>query len=391
MSIDDLRTSLQELAADSRPVDMHDRVLAATHRSQVRRTTAVGVILAVLVAGVGFITLHRTLAGTAPATVRPSPTTSNSLVPSPVVLPAYVSPPGANLGPVANATATLPSWGTSASGCATGKVRFANGQYSSNRSRPVINVLASVQADVDGDGVMESIVQLSCGEGPEAGGQQIVAFRPASGGFQPIGRIVGTQDGIAMMDTMQVRAGGQIAVQVSAQYSDSGQQYVPSQWRVYAWQSGRFRQVGGPTSFPTHPASAQLSVTVSNLVLASADGKHYTGSLSIVAKNTGDLAVEHVDIEIELPSDIALIGPGWTGCTVVGPDNTAVHCPLNNVAAHSTRTLPALEVLTTSPVAAPIHPGENEMNYVVIINQLSPYVYIDPATDPEAPYAVVVH
>ena len=31
------------------------------------------------------------------------------------------------------------------------------------------------------------------------------------------------------------------------------------------------------------------------------------------------------------------------------------------------------------------------MNYVVIINQLSPYVYIDPATDPEAPYAVVVH
>ena len=136
--------------------------------------------------------------------------------------------PGANLGPVANATATLPSWGTSASGCATGKVRFANGQYSSNRGRPVINVLASVQADVDGDGVMESIVQLSCGEGPEAGGQQIVAFRPASGDFQPIGRIVGTQDGIAMMDTMQVRAGGQIAVQVSAQYSDSGHNSFPA-------------------------------------------------------------------------------------------------------------------------------------------------------------------
>ena len=64
-------------------------------------------------------------------------------------------------------------------------MRFANGQYSSNRSRPVINVLASVQADVDGDGVVESIVQLSCGEGPEAGGHRSSPSGPRAAGSSP--------------------------------------------------------------------------------------------------------------------------------------------------------------------------------------------------------------
>src|SRR5258708_3456544 len=120
--LDRLRTGLEHLATEVRPVDLHTRVLPTSRRlGRQRAAGAVAAALAVAaVTSALVIGAHR-------AVPPPGPPAT----PSPTVLPSYVSigPPGSGLLPTF--TVTVPSWGsgTETGVCPTGQVKITDGQY----------------------------------------------------------------------------------------------------------------------------------------------------------------------------------------------------------------------------------------------------------------------
>lgn len=255
------------------------------------------------------------------------------------------------------------------------------GQERDDRGRPV-NVLSYVAVDVDRDGAMDYVAHLMCGEGPEAGGSQVVAFRRAGGELRPIGRIVGTQDGFAMMDHVEARGDGRVAILVAKEYTDGGEETVPNQWRTYAWRQGRFRQVAGPTTFPAKSPAARLSVVPSALPFRPA-GSGFTGRLTVTVSNDGDVDVARLEIRLILPSQVQPAGGEWAGCAADRADNeTAFICVVAGPRARSRISMPFTFVATDKPVPSDDQVGNG--NHFVSITQRPPFggqVLID---DPDA-------
>jgi hypothetical protein len=304
-------------------------------------------------------------------------TTAVAAVPAPTSLPAPTAgPTEQDLGPFAGATLTIPTWDSRAASCPSGRVTLGeNGQYL-GRSR-VINLMSYVATDVDRDGHDDYVAFVLCGEGPESPGWQVVAYRKSGRELAPIGRVVGSRDGFAMMSGLRAEAGGRVAVNVAEQYSDAGEQYVPHQWRTFAWQGGRFRQVDGPTSFPAQPPAARLSVDPADLALRGTPGGGLMGELTVTVHNTGDAAVTQAALTFILPAEIRPAGDGWTGCTMTRAEVVVIDCLLGALPAGSARAV-------TVAVVAPGQPrlvGSTEAgryvpsNHYLTIEQRPPYTY----------------
>jgi hypothetical protein len=313
--IERLRRGLSAIATEVEPVDLRDRALGTARRIRARRTAGVAVLAAGL--AVAIAALPVALRSEHPPT--PAPV---GVTPEPTVLPTEAPDHSPDLGPFDDLTIVVPSWGTN-KGCVTGTVHLRHGAYERDAAHRPVNVLSYVAADVDHDGTEDYVAQLMCGEGPENGGTQIVAFHRDG---TPIGRVVGTQDGFAMMDYLQARPDGRIAVLVSTQYTDSGQDTVPNQWRTYAWQGNRFRQVDGPTTFPANPPAAVLSVEATSLPFRPV-GDRYVGRMTVTVRNTGAVDIARLQLLLVLPSGIQPAGDGWDGCARrPSPDSTALVC-----------------------------------------------------------------
>jgi len=315
----------------------------------------------------------------------PAAQTLTAAVPAPTVLPTPVAGlDGLDLGPFKNATVTVPAWGgAGTASCPAGRINLGEGQYV-GASR-VVNLLSYVASDVDRDGSEDYVAFLMCGEGPESPGWQVVAFRRLGGELVPIGRVVGSRDGFAMMSGLEARPNGRIAANVAALYTDSGEQYVPHQWRVYAWQAGRFRQVEGPTSFPAQPPAARLSVDPADLVLRPASAGRLVGELTVTVHNTGDGAVPHALLTFLLPTEIGPAGDGWAGCTMTAAEMVRIDCALGPLAARSTRTLTVDVIAVGRPrLTGRDEPGRYEpSNHYLSIGQQAPYS-LEVAQDHEA-------
>ena len=370
--IDELRRGLREIATEVEPVDLHGRALATSHRIRVRRT-AVASVAGVAVAAMALGTAFAAQGDHSPT---PPGATTTPGVPSPTALPTAPEDDGPDLGPFTSATITVPSWGSAgdATGCVTGRVTLSDGQYyREGAAGSAVNVLSYVATDVDHDGDEDYVAHLMCGEGPESDGSQIVAFRRSSQELKVIGRVIGTQDGLAMMDYLEARAGGQVAVLVSKEYTDSGQNTVPNQWRTYAWQGGRFRQVAGPTAFPARPPAAVLSVAASELRFRPA-GNGFTGGTTVTVRNDGDLDVARLEILLIVPSQAKPTGEGWAGCVISSDDgdgSTAYTCTVAGPRAHSQVSRPFAFVATEQPT--PVEDELGRTNHDVSISQVPPF------------------
>jgi hypothetical protein len=309
----------------------------------------------------------------------PAPLTVPAPAPQPTVLPKQTMPPAPAFSPVEGATVTVPDWGPSArSKCVAGRVKLEVQQFVPDNGRMVVNLMNVLPVDFDGDGIDEYAVYLMCGEGPESGGRQVVGFRRTTKGFVPMGRIIGTQDGMQMMELMEIR-GRRVAILVSNQYSDGGTQRAPSQWRVYAWTGTRFRHVDGPTSFPANPPSVRLAVARAELTLAPVTDA-VAGTLPITVTNKGNLATGTAQIFLRLPPELLPTGDKWTGCT--HDQESYFTCPIGPIPAGGTQTV-RLDLLAP----ADFRPRSGSWSVSVMTTAADVY---DTSTETEAPVEILV-
>ncbi|GIE89922.1 hypothetical protein [Actinoplanes regularis] len=366
IDLDLLRRELSETATEVGTVDLRERALATSHRIRIRRTAATTVAgLAVVALALGTAVAIRDDRSPAPPAVTPSPT----------LLPTEPPDSQPDLGPFESGTITVPSWGSvPIADCSAGRMTLRNGQEPDDVHRPV-NIRSYIVVDVDQDGTEDYVAHMTCGEGPEAGGSQVVAFRLDGKELRPIGRIVGTQDGFGMMDYLEVRDGGRVAVLVAKEYTDGGEDSVPNQWRTYAWRQGKFQQVDGPTTFPAKPPAARLSIVPSTLAFRPA-GKGFSGQMTVTVRNDGDIDVARLEFKLILPGQVQPAGGDWAGCTVPAesdPDDdaTVLVCAVAGPRARSQVSIPYTFVATEKPV-----PVEDEIglsNHYVQTRQLPPF------------------
>lgn len=260
------------------------------------------------------------------AAASPASLPSPVILPSPSVLPSAPPDAGPSVAPFGGVDVVIPAWAPGASQCSSGRLHLdKNGQFiPAQADKKVVGVGAVTPVDFDGDGTDEYAVFVGCGEGPEAGGRMIVGYRRSGSSLRLIGRIVGTQDGIQMMDPMRRRGNG-IEVLTNRNYTDGGPD-AASQWRTYGLRDGRFRAIGAPVAY--RPIEVHLRVEVRQLVMRTA-GPSRTGTLHVTVRNDSKAVAPSLQLRLTLPASFQPAGSGWTGCAVEEAGHFV--CPLPDV------------------------------------------------------------
>jgi len=367
--LDGLRTELRYIADEVMPVDLHNRALATSRRLRRQRIVAAA-------SGLATIVVAATVVVSLSGTEEPPPPLP--IAPSRTHLPSPPPPTTPGVEPFANAFVTVPSWGAADTRCVTGRVRVGEaGQHvPSSDTKTVLNVMAVVASDVDGDGDQDYVADLACGEGPESPGRQVVAFQRSGSELTALGVVVRRNtDDIEMISEIADRGGGRIGVLVSNAYSDGGYQLVPSQWRVYGFESGRFRQVEGPTSFPADPPG--IKVTIDNSVRMefqpATDGL-YAGELIFMVRNDGELDTPKLQMRLFLPPEIYPAGGSWIGCAQsTYPKLNLISCDIPRLAAGGSQQL-RFTLVTETRTVSTRGEGFTPLPYMDI-EQLPPYQY----------------
>ncbi|GHJ11790.1 hypothetical protein TPA0907_61570 [Micromonospora humidisoli] len=288
----------------------------------------------------GYVALHRP--EPRPGPVLPTPDATGTPTPTAPTTPTG-GPPPTGAGPTATppdgrisrgellaTPVTLPTWPTGAA-CPTAGVRLtADGQEGRNA------LLALAHGDVDGDGAQETVVLVQCVFGTH-GWQQVVAFdRGTAGRIVTVGRVVvSARERPQWLIGVQVRGDGVVRVQVGDIYPGGGWagEWSQRQWRGYRWDGGSFRQVSGPTGFPTNPHEVNLVVTATELVLGVAPDGSRTGSTTVRVRNTGTAPARSVALRFDLPAALRPDGDGWAACrSAPGTTGGPVRCEVAGLA-----------------------------------------------------------
>ncbi|GIH11047.1 hypothetical protein Rhe02_91140 [Rhizocola hellebori] len=376
-----------------RPVDLRDGAVSQSRRLAARRATvAVVVVLAAVVTGLV------TLFGLGPDENVPpiGPTPSPTPAPSPTVLPARPAELDLrDLGPFRNVTIAVPAWaGARGSQCPSGQVHLNDGGTTEGGSLLPVWVDQYTETDVDADGDADLVAIVRCSEGPESPGSEVIAFRRDSNG-RPVtlGRIVGTRDGFGAIYQV-VAADGGVEVELSKEYTDTGQQYVPVQARTYRLVGGVARQIAGPTSFEQNPEHAVLWVDATDLTLRPAAGGHYAGHLIVTVANRGSLYVARAELRMRLNGNwLKPAGATWSSCfreDYSTPVSFQVICAAPELPAGANVKMEFDFVAETLPAELNPKPQfEWQQPYSVEIGQLAPYTY-EQSQQTEMPFSVVL-
>ncbi|MEH1054554.1 hypothetical protein V6U89_04995 [Micromonospora sp. CPCC 206171] len=299
-------------------------VRRAVHRRRRNHLAAGATAALTLVAGpvVGYAALDRSAPHPTPvdptpsATASPSPTPSGSGSPSPSSATTSTSPTGAPDGRISRAQllagpVTLPTWHVDA-GCPNGRVRLTGeAGWETN------TLLALDTGDIDGDGAAETVALVQCVRGT-GGPQQVVAFdRDRSGRIVTVGQVTRTRrERPQWLSALDVRDDGVVRVQVGDIAPGGGWpgDWSQRQWRGYRWDGRSFGQVSGPTAFAPNPHEANLVLTATDLVLATAPDGSRTGTVTVRIRNAGTGPAAFVALRLGLPSALRPDGDGWAPC-----------------------------------------------------------------------------
>ncbi|MCM0675863.1 hypothetical protein NCC78_14365 [Micromonospora phytophila] len=235
------------------------------------------------------------------------------------------------------APVTLPAW-RAGPGCPASGVRLtADDREGANWLR------ALDHGDVDGDGAVETVALVQCVLGT-GGPMQVVAFdRNEAGKVVTLGRVVATTiDKPQWLFALDVVGDGTVRVQVGDIAPGGGwpAEWSQRQWRGYRWQGDAFAQVSGPTTFGPNPHPTDVSVTATDLVLATADDGSRTGTTTVRIRNRGSGPVAYVALRLGVPAAVRPDVDGWAPCRGE-PQETRepVTCDLGRLAAGAELTL----------------------------------------------------
>jgi hypothetical protein len=243
---------------------------------------------------------------------------------------------------LSTATLQVPAWPSGMLGhCPDGPVRM--GTKGSATYTPVEILGQPVYADVDRDGALETVINLTCS--PQGSAQQVLAYdRDTAGAIYLLGKVVATagpkgRQGIDIerVHRIAAAAGGRVNADVGDFFTCCGDNpdSAQHQWRSYGWDGTRFVQVDGPTEFGPNPNVTDLAVTASNLVmLRQADGT-WQGTLTTSVVNRGDHPAPVV-LALAL-SSVTPYGGGWRGCDLSSDGYAS--CMLGVLSAGASRTM----------------------------------------------------
>jgi hypothetical protein len=251
------------------------------------------------------------------------------------------SPPKGDLFGLANATLDVPLRPGSLKDCAQGpRTKFVKG-----RSGAFTTIGIAAQGDVDHDGAPDVIAGIDCSQG-EGRSRQLVAFHRGTGGaFTTIGLVVQAFESddhdnqIFSVYDMEITASGEIRVDVGDYptiFSDGfAAQEGIRQSRTYGWNGSTFAQTAGSTSFAVPVGAFELSVDVSPMTYAEASQGQRLGTLSVMIRNSGPVAVDHITVQLVMRSE-ELVEPA--GCRI--PDGKPrVSCPIGRLGPGEVTTL----------------------------------------------------
>jgi hypothetical protein len=169
-----------------------------------------------------------------------------------------------------DATLTLPAFPGWGSNCTAGTRKFVNGTAAvSNGIKLIIGEMAPIMADLDGVPGDEALTTLRCQTTGSVNATQLLALKPAPDGrLTALGYVVNSPDTpnvSAAFDHDNVRVhNGVVQVTAYGAYRTDGWPPCTRQVRGYAYRTGAFRQVSGPTSF-TKPSKNLHQVDFRNV------------------------------------------------------------------------------------------------------------------------------
>jgi hypothetical protein len=293
----------------------------------------------------------------------PSPTPSLSATPAPFI--------GVDL---QNATVTLPTFPeqTGVGPCPTDNIRLVDGSNTSRNDSVRVGLEKSVSADLDADGVHETVALFVCHGPGEGRVTQVVAFQGRTAESMTfMGQVVGPVDGIDD-DLTGVRnieaAKGAVLVEVSrvalvSQGSAPAELATLTQWRTFAWNGIRFIQTAGSTTFAANMSAAALTGIATRLIFAPPDGLCRTGELTLTVRNDGPRAADNLIAAVILPE----YDPDPCPNRPPGQFYGSALADFGTIAAGTSKSV-------TVTVAAPAFPGEPDPTGTVVDR---PYNYFE--------------
>jgi hypothetical protein len=270
----------------------------------------------------------------------PTPTSTPS--PSPSQLPPSPKAPDAKISASAlrSATLSIPAWpkkGFDAE-CPSGKVHFTGGESGMLKLEG-----APVYADVDHDGMLETVSVVSCN--PQGSDYKVLAFdRDAAGNIVTLGQVVasagtaGHPGDILTVWSVQAGDSGQVRVDVGDYRPCCAQaQASQHQWRTYGWNGTAFTQTAGPTAFGPNPNVTDLRATTPGLTMTKQADGTWHGKLTVILHNAGGFATPgRVQLLIGVASNWQVT---VSGCTLDKNSVQPVGCTLPALAKGADRTV----------------------------------------------------
>ncbi|MGE5827316.1 MAG: hypothetical protein ACM30G_03005 [Micromonosporaceae bacterium] len=266
------------------PVELDERAIATAKRLRSRRTIgAVTLVTALLVVAGSVVILnmaHRSAPPQATPPTQPSPSADGGPTPDPGqtdVPVTYVSDP--DLITLTASRITLPAWRGPDRSCPAGAYQFQVTRWHDTapfgtapfRTAPATNEATEyvipwqpiASADLDADGVTDDLVTVYCGR---AAGLLALSLR--STGVKTLGYVnIGPGGEFESYDEQTVRtAGAAVLLEVWGPPRADGGPIKAKQLRGYAYRSGAFHQVSGPTTYPSLPDRVQ-DLDLSNFAL----------------------------------------------------------------------------------------------------------------------------
>ncbi|MFD0823312.1 hypothetical protein ACFQ0D_34485, partial [Micromonospora zhanjiangensis] len=253
-----------------------------------------------------------------------------------------------------SAQVDLPPWPAGAAGsCIADNVQLLDGR--TGRVPDPASLMRLLYADVDGDGVDESVAILGCRPG-ESPFQQVAVFdRDEDGRIVTLGQVFRTESlqaytgKASWIADVQPDTAGRIRVQVgdAPQTDGPARKWVQKQWRTYGWTGSGFAQVAGPTRFDPNPLFTDLRVTATDVVFVDQSPTELgwrDGSVTVTVRNTGPTDAETVELTLEFgTAKMRRTAAGWESCSTVdqrtGTLFGSVRCRLGPIRAGAQRTL----------------------------------------------------